>query len=73
MFHYTDSSDMVKGLVKALFFGAVIAVVGCYKGLNSPQGAEGVGLATTQSVVYSSITILISNFFLTMALNRLVQ
>jgi ABC-type transporter Mla maintaining outer membrane lipid asymmetry permease subunit MlaE len=40
--------------------------------LNCPQGAEGVGQATTESVVYASISILISNFFLTMLLNRIL-
>jgi len=54
-------------------FGAIIGVVGCYKGLTCPQGAEGVGHATTESVVYSSIAILISNFFLTLLLTRLLQ
>ena len=51
------------------FLAAIIAIVSCYKGLNCPQGAEGVGHATTEAVVYSSITILISNFFLTLLLN----
>jgi len=41
--------------------------------LNCPQGAEGVGHATTEAVVYASITILISNFFLTMLLNTVLR
>jgi phospholipid/cholesterol/gamma-HCH transport system permease protein len=72
MLHYTEVTDMLTGLIKTFIFGAIIAVVACFKGLNSPQGAEGVGRATTEAVVYSSITILISNFFLTMMLNRLL-
>jgi phospholipid/cholesterol/gamma-HCH transport system permease protein len=72
MLHYTEASDMLTGLIKTFVFGGIIAIVACFKGLNSPQGAEGVGRATTEAVVYSSITILISNFFLTMVLNRIL-
>ena len=50
---------------------AFVALIGCYKGMSCSVGAEGVGRATTEAVVYSSITILISNFFLTLMLNRL--
>ncbi|MGI8964917.1 MAG: MlaE family ABC transporter permease, partial [Limisphaerales bacterium] len=73
MLRYTGAEDILAGIIKATVFGAIISVVGCYKGINCPQGAEGVGRATTESVVYSSITILISNFFLTMVLTRLLQ
>ena len=73
MYVYTDSPDMLTGYIKAVIFGAIIGIIGCYKGLTCPQGAEGVGRATTEAVVYSSITILISNFFLTLVLNRLLQ
>lgn len=73
MLRYTGPEDMLTGYIKSIFFGAIIGVIGCYKGLNSGQGAEGVGRATTEAVVYSSITILISNFFLTMILSRLLQ
>jgi phospholipid/cholesterol/gamma-HCH transport system permease protein len=59
MINFTDVGDMLTGLIKAFIFGAIIAVVACFKGLNSPQGAEGVGQATTEAVVYSSITILL--------------
>ena len=73
MYHYTDAPDMLTGYIKAIIFGAIIGIIGCYKGLTCPQGAEGVGRATTEAVVYSSITILISNFFLTLVLNRLLH
>jgi phospholipid/cholesterol/gamma-HCH transport system permease protein len=72
MIHYTDMNDVITGMVKTFVFGAIIAIVACDKGLNCEQGAEGVGRATTEAVVYSSITILISNFFLTLVLNRLL-
>ena len=50
----------------------LLALISCYKGMNCREGAEGVGRATTEAVVYSSITILISNFFLTLFLTRLL-
>ena len=68
---YTDASDVLVGLIKSFVFGGMIALIGCYKGLSCGEGAEGVGRATTEAVVYSSITILISNFFLTLPLGAL--
>jgi phospholipid/cholesterol/gamma-HCH transport system permease protein len=73
MLRHTDDIDMLTGMIKTFIFGAIIAVVSCYKGLSCPQGAEGVGHATTEAVVYSSIAILITNFFLTMLLNTLLR
>src|SRR5262249_18317546 len=66
MLKYTADSDVFVGMVKALIFGGIVAIVGCYKGMSCGEGAEGVGRATTEAVVYSSITILIINFFLTL-------
>ena len=63
-----ETYDMVGGMIKSSVFGAVIAIVGCYKGLNAPNGAEGVGLATTASVVLSIILIFITNYFLSILL-----
>jgi phospholipid/cholesterol/gamma-HCH transport system permease protein len=68
MLKHTDASDVAVGLIKSFIFGGIVALVGCYKGLYCGEGAVGVGRATTESVVYSSITILISNFFLTLSL-----
>ncbi|ABL00802.1 MlaE family ABC transporter permease [Pelobacter propionicus] len=56
--------DLIEGLVKPLFFGLIIAVTGCYVGLNTRGGAEGVGAAAKQAVVLSSVTILVSDFFI---------
>lgn len=70
MVKFTSPLDVVTGLIKALMFGGIIALVSCYKGLDTRGGAEGVGKATTEAVVISSITILISNFFLTLFLTR---
>lgn len=60
--------DVLKALVKSLFFGVVIASIACYQGINTGQGAQGVGQATTRSVVTSLITIFISNYFLSFIL-----
>jgi phospholipid/cholesterol/gamma-HCH transport system permease protein len=67
---YTLPTDVFIGLIKAFIFGGIIATVSCYKGLSCDQGAEGVGRATTEAVVYSSISLLIINFFLTLTLTR---
>ncbi len=61
---YFEMWDVSVGLIKAVVFGLVIAVVGCWQGMTAEGGAEGVGRATTKSVVVSSISILILNFFL---------
>jgi phospholipid/cholesterol/gamma-HCH transport system permease protein len=55
--------DVISGLIKAVFFGLTIAVIGSYYGLNTEGGAKGVGRATTTAVVVSCIIILISDFF----------
>lgn len=57
--------DVVSGLIKAAVFGFIVAVMGCYHGFNSGRGAQGVGAATTNAVVSSSILILIFNYLLT--------
>ena len=62
--------DFSGGLIKAIFFGNVIAVLGCYYGLNCPNGAEGVGKATTKTVVASIIVIFILNAGLTFIIYR---
>lgn len=65
---FAEVYDMVGGMIKGSVFGAIIAIVGCYKGLTAPNGAEGVGLATTKSVVLSIILIFITNYFLSIIL-----
>jgi phospholipid/cholesterol/gamma-HCH transport system permease protein len=57
-------SDVVGTLVKPLVFGFIISMTGCYIGLRTQGGTEGVGLSTTQAVVSSSIMIIASDFFL---------
>ncbi len=62
--NYTEVTDIWYGLIKALVFGAVIGIIGCYKGFNTEGGAEGVGKATTGAVVVSCMLILILDYFL---------
>ena len=69
---YTWSSDIWMGLIKACIFAGIIATVACHKGMHCGQGAEGVGKATTEAVVAASISILVSNFFVTLVLNKLL-
>ena len=56
---------IVSGLVKAAVFGFIISMMGCYHGYKSKGGAQGVGNATTNAVVSSSILILIFNYLIT--------
>ncbi|MBN1930333.1 MAG: ABC transporter permease [Desulfobacterales bacterium] len=65
---FVDLADIFNGLIKSACFGLILSLIGCYKGFYTKGGAAGVGKATTQSVVYSSITILISDYFLTAAM-----
>lgn len=60
-----EFEDVLMGLTKPLFFGFVIASVGCYYGLFTRGGTQGVGRATTQAVVAASVLILVVDFFLT--------
>lgn len=57
--------DIMSGLGKTVVFALLIAFIACYKGLNATGGADGVGRATTETVVAASLTVLISDFFLT--------
>lgn len=61
---FSTISDFTLGLVKASVFGAVIALVGAYKGMHTKMGAEAVGFSTTASVVTSIILVFILNYFL---------
>jgi phospholipid/cholesterol/gamma-HCH transport system permease protein len=57
--------DVTSGLIKGAVFGFLVALMGCYHGMNSGRGAQGVGRATTNAVVSASILILASNYLLT--------
>jgi len=60
--------DVVQGLVKPLFSGFIIATVGCYFGMKTTGGTQGVGKATTQAVVVSAVSIIIVDYLVTRAM-----
>jgi phospholipid/cholesterol/gamma-HCH transport system permease protein len=57
--------DIGSGIGKTFFFGLFIGIIACYNGIHATGGADGVGKATTSTVVMASISIIVSNFFLT--------
>ena len=60
--------DVVQGLTKPVFFGFIIASVGCYFGMNTKGGTQGVGRATTQAVVVSSVALIVVDFLISRAM-----
>ncbi len=64
-YQYLQFRDIYTGLVKAAVFGFLIALISCYNGFTAEGGAEGVGRATTRAVVASSMTVLVSDYFMT--------
>jgi phospholipid/cholesterol/gamma-HCH transport system permease protein len=63
--------DLFSGIFKSVFFGAIIAVVSCYRGFHCEPGAEGVGKAATTAFVYSFVMILSVDLFLTIFMNSI--
>jgi phospholipid/cholesterol/gamma-HCH transport system permease protein len=57
--------DITSGIGKSFFFAFFIGVIACHNGLRASGGADGVGRATTETVVTASIAIIVSDFFLT--------
>jgi phospholipid/cholesterol/gamma-HCH transport system permease protein len=68
MERFVELNDIYHGIIKAAVFGLILSVIGCYKGYTTTGGAEGVGKATTQSVVLATVTILMANYLLTAAM-----
>lgn len=68
LFDSLTFGEVLRGLIKAMFFGAIVAIIGCYKGFKTTGGAEGVGRYTTQSVVLSFILIIVFDYFLSQIL-----
>jgi phospholipid/cholesterol/gamma-HCH transport system permease protein len=65
--NFLEPSDIISGLVKGAAFGFIVATMGCYAGMNSGRGAQGVGRATKSAVVSASVMILAANYILTEA------
>lgn len=64
-YQFLELNDIWSGLIKAAIFGLILTLTGCVRGYYTRGGAEGVGRATTNAVVSSSLIILLSDFFLT--------
>lgn len=65
MYTYIELDDFINGMIKSFVFGGLVTLVGCYKGYMTRGGAEGVGRATTESVVLACILILVFDYILT--------
>jgi phospholipid/cholesterol/gamma-HCH transport system permease protein len=64
-YDFLETWDVASGLIKGAAFGFIIALMGCYAGMNSGRGAQGVGAATKSAVVSASVLILAANYLLT--------
>ena len=60
-----ELSDLINGLIKSLFFGFLFSIIATYKGYFTRGGAKGLGTATTQSVVFANVTIILADYVLT--------
>jgi phospholipid/cholesterol/gamma-HCH transport system permease protein len=67
------TEDLVGGIIKPLFFGLIIGSIACYKGLSTTGGTVGVGRSTTSAVVLSSIVVIIFDFFLSKAIQSILD
>src|SRR5690349_3469752 len=56
--------DVIQGLIKAVVFGLVVILVGCYQGFHASGGGRGVGMGTTRAVVIASVSVLVLDYFL---------
>jgi len=65
-FKFLEAKDVLTGLYKSVVFGIIVALIGCYHGLNTKGGAEGVGKSTTISVVTSFILIILADCVMTL-------
>jgi phospholipid/cholesterol/gamma-HCH transport system permease protein len=65
MLYWVVPKDFITGVAKSLFFGAIITLIGCYNGLSTEGGTEGLGRATTATVVHVTMGVIVSDFFLT--------
>lgn len=66
------TNDVAQGMIKSVVFGLIVILIGCYQGYNASGGGRGVGLGTTRAVVFASVAVLISDYFLTDILLRVM-
>lgn len=67
------TEDIIGGVIKPLFFGLIIGSISCHKGLSTRGGTVGVGISTTRAVVLSSIVVIVADFFLSRALQHVLD
>ena len=60
-----EFTDVLQGLIKSVFFGFLVTLIGCYQGYNAAGGGRGVGIGTTRAVVMGSVSTLVLDYFLT--------
>ena len=63
--YWVTPRDFLTGIFKSFFFGGIITLIGCYNGLSTEGGTEGLGRATTATVVHVTMAVIVSDFFLT--------
>src|SRR5713101_5216481 len=63
--YWVVPKDFLTGIGKSVFFGVIVTLIGCYNGLSTQGGTEGLGRATTATVVHVTMGVLVSDFFLT--------
>lgn len=68
-----DTKDIIGGVIKPVFFGLLIASIACFRGLNTTGGTVGVGRSTTSAVVQASIAVIVFDFFLSKALQTILD
>ncbi len=64
-FDFLEQWDILSGMIKGAVFGFIVSLMGCYSGMNSGRGAQGVGAATKSAVVAASVLILAAHYVLT--------
>lgn len=67
---HTTIEDIYIAMIKGISFGVLIVLISCHQGLKASNGAVGVGLGTTRAMVFSSLSVIIANFFITLILNQ---
>jgi phospholipid/cholesterol/gamma-HCH transport system permease protein len=65
IFYWVVIRDLLAGIGKSFFFGVIVTLIGCYNGLDMTGGTEGLGRATTATVVQVSVAVIVADFFLT--------
>jgi phospholipid/cholesterol/gamma-HCH transport system permease protein len=72
-FSHIDFIDFIPAVIKSFFFGAVIGLVGCYKGYNAGRGTESVGIAANSAVVLASLLVIITDMIAVQITDMLIS